>query len=218
MISVLMADDHPLMRAGLKHILEECDDIVLAAEVDNGSDVLTTLRQKGVDVAILDMSMPGRSGIDLIKQIREEHPKLPLLILSAHKEDIYAVRTIKAGASGYLCKDYAASELVAAIRKVASKGCYISPAVAELMARSLQPATDGTMRHSLLSNREYQVFLLLAEGRGSTEIANHLNLSVKTVSTHKLRIKEKMGLENASDLVRYAIKHRLMPDEGGSLE
>lgn len=216
MIRVLIADDHPLMRTGLKHILAECEDMVLAAEADNGFDALAAIREGGIDVAVLDMNMPGRSGIDLIKQIKVEQPKLPLLVLSAHKEDIYAVRTIKAGASGYLCKDYASSELVGAIRKVAARGCYISPAVAELMVKSMHPKADEALRHTLLSDREYQVFLMIAEGRGSTEIADRLMLSIKTVSTHKQHIKEKMALKNVSEFIRYAIRHGLVAGDDGT--
>lgn len=218
MIKVLIADDHPLVREGLKHILADCDDIVFAGEVDNGSDVLAKLRAEPFQVVLLDMFMPGRSGIDLIKQIKSEYPRLPILVLSSHKEDIFAVRTIKAGASGYLCKDYAASGLVDAIRKVAMGGCFISPAVAELMARDFRPVALEATPHTLLSDREYQIFLLIVAGKGLTEIAEQLNLSVKTVSTHKVRIKEKMKLENISEFVRYAINHGLMPDGGGSLE
>lgn len=215
MIRVLMADDHPLMRAGLKHILDECDDIELVAEVDNGHDVITRVREGGIDVVVLDMFMPGRNGIDLIKQVKAEAPQLPILVLSAHKEDLYAVRTIKAGASGYLCKDYAASELLTAIRRVAVRKCYIAPAVAELMARDFHDAAQADLPHTRLTDREYQIFLLLVAGKGGSEIASQLNLSAKTVSTHKTRIKEKMGLDSTSDLVCYAMRHGLMADDGG---
>ena len=215
MIKVLMADDHPLLREGLKHILSDCHDIAFAGEVDNGFDLIAKVRTETFDVILLDMFMPGKSGIELIKQLKHEYPKLAILVLSTHKEDIYAVRTIRAGASGYLCKDYAASGLADAIRKVASGGCFISAEVAELMARDLHAKPQDVTPHTLLSDREYQVFLLIAAGEGSTDIAARLNLSVKTVSTHKARIKEKMKLDNTSDFVRYALKHHLIAESGG---
>lgn len=210
MIRVLMADDHPLLREGMKHLLAECGDIEFAGEVDNGADLIRKLRASSFDVILLDLFMPGKSGIELIKQMRNEFPKIAILVLSSHKEDIYAVRTLKAGASGYLCKDYAASGLVDAIRKVASGGSFISPTVAELMAREMRAAHADVLPHTLLSDREYQVFLLAATGHGSTDIASQLNLSIKTISTHKARIKEKTGLANTTDMVRYALKHKLI--------
>lgn len=210
MIKVLVADDHPIFRAGLKHILMGSSDIAVLGEVDNGISLLSKIRGEAFDVLILDMFMPGRSGVDLIKQIKTETPKLPILVLSTHKEDIYAVRTIKAGAAGYLCKDNTASDLVTAIRKIAGGGMFISPIVAEHLAMDINsPATD-VEPHLLLSNREYQIFLMIVEGKGMTEIAEELNLSVKTISTHKVRIKEKMKLSNASEFVLYAIKHGLV--------
>jgi two-component system, NarL family, invasion response regulator UvrY len=218
MIRVLIADDHPLLREGLKHILADCNDIAIAGEVGNGSDVLAKVRSETFDVVLLDMFMPGKSGIDLIRQVKSEKPKLPILVFSSHKEDIFAVRAIKAGASGYLCKDYVASSLVEALRKVARGGCYISPVVAELMAQNFQPSSHEVTPHALLSDREYQIFLLIVAGKGLTEIAEQLNLSVKTVSTHKVRIKEKMKLDNIPEFVRYAISHGLMPEAGGPLE
>jgi two-component system invasion response regulator UvrY len=212
MIRVLMADDHPLLREGLKHILGDCHDIVFAGEVDNGFALIEKIRAEDFDVILLDMFMPGKSGIELIKQLKSERPKLPILVLSSHKEDIYAVRTLKAGASGYLCKDFAASGLVEAIRKVASGGCFISPTVAELMAHDLQSPTQDVTPHTLLSDREHQVFLLIASGKGVSDIAGQLNLSVKTVSTHKTRIQEKMKLANTAELIRYAIQQGLISE------
>lgn len=212
MIRILMAEDHPLVRKGLQHLLAENSDLTLAAEVDNGNDLLTALRNDQFDVILMDMSMPGRNGIDLIKQIKAEYARLPIVVLSAHKEDMYAVRALKAGAAAYLCKDSAACSLVNAIRKVVGGGCYISPEVAELMAKSLRAPNEEHEPHTLLSDREYQVFLLLAKGMGLTDIAEQLNLSVKTVSTHKTRIKEKMKLGNMSDFVVYALKHKLVAE------
>lgn len=211
MIRVLIADDHPILREGLKHILADCSDIVYAGEAADGHQVLELIGNAAFDIVLLDMQMPGKSGVELIRQIRQEQPKLPILVLSTHKEDMYAVRTIKAGASGYLCKDNAAQGLLQAIRKVASGGVYITPAVAEQLVMDMQPGNrNGVLPHTLLSNREYQVFLLLVGGKSVTDIAGQLNVSVKTVSTHKVRIKEKMGLGNTSELVRYAIHHGLV--------
>lgn len=209
MIKLLIADDHTILRDGLKQILAECSDLVVGGEADNGLDALKKIREEDWDVVVLDMSMPGKGGIELIKQVRTEKPELPILILSMHKEDVYAMRTIKAGASGYLCKDSASSQLVSAIRKVAAGGMYLNPEVAERMAFGLRPVSDAPA-HTLLSDREYQVFILLVQGKALTVIADELSLSVKTVSTHKTRILEKMQAENLSGLIKYAIAHKLL--------
>ena len=212
MIRVLIADDHVILREGLKQILSACSDIVVGGEAGNGIEALKILREGEWNVLILDMSMPGRSGIELIRQIRSEHPKLPILILSMHKEDQYAVRTLKAGASGYLSKDSASSQLVAAIRKVAGGGIFINPEVAEKLALSLRPESDA-LPHTLLSDREYQVFLLLTQGLSISEIADNLNLSIKTASTHKTHIMQKMNAANLVSLIKYAIRHGLADSE-----
>lgn len=213
MIKIIMADDHPLVRAGLKHLLSDSPDMELAAEVDDGFSLLNQVREQTFDIILLDLFMPGKSGIDLIKQLKSERPRTPILVLSTHKEDIYALRTLKAGASGYMCKDYAGSSLIDAIRKVAGGGRYISPAVAELLAEELNSPRPSALPHTLLSDREYQVFLLTAEGKGSTAIAEQLNLSIKTISTHKARIKDKMKLESNTEMLRYAIRHGLIEDD-----
>ena len=211
MIRILIADDHTILREGLKQILSECRDMVVAGEADNGLEALKKVREEEWDVVVLDMSMPGKSGIELVKLIKSEKPRLPILILSMHKEDQYAVRTLKAGASGYLCKDSASAQLVSAIRKVANGGIFISSEVAEKLAYGLRPMSDAPP-HTLLSDREYQVFMMLVQGKGLTEIAADLNLSVKTVSTHKTRIQEKMNADNLSVLIKYAIKHDLLDE------
>lgn len=217
MIRILIADDHAILRAGLKHILAESGDIVVAGEAANGNEALAQVRGGRWDVLVLDMSMPGKSGIELIKQIKGEFPRLPILILSMHREDIYAVRALKAGAAGYLCKDNAETQLQQAIRKVAGGGLYISPAVAERLALGVLQGNDvDAPPHSRLSDREYQVFQAIAAGDGLTEIAHRLNVSVKTVSTHKTRILEKLGLTNTADLIRYALRHNLTPGEGSA--
>ena len=215
MIRVLLVDDHTILREGLKQILSECSDMVVGGEADNGLDAVKKIREADWGVVVLDMSMPGRSGIELIRQIRGEKPKLPILILSMHKEDQYAVRTLKAGASGYLTKESASSQLVSAIRKVAGGGFYVSPEMAEKLAFSLRAESDAPP-HTLLSDREYQIFMLLLHGSHVSAIADELNLSVKTVSTHKTHILEKMGIDNMPALVKYAIRHGLI--DSGELD
>lgn len=214
MIEILIVDDHDILRAGLKHILSETGDIAVTAEAGNGVDALAKLRRGRWDAMVLDMSMPGKSGVDLIRQIKQEFPKLPILVLSMHREDIYALRAFKAGAAGYLCKDNAEAQLAQAIRKVAGGGVFITPAVAERLAVDmLQGHAPDASPHAQLSDREYEVFQHLVAGEGLTDIGRQLNLSVKTVSTHKTRIMEKLGLGNTAELVRYAIRHGLMADQ-----
>lgn len=218
MIRILIADDHDILRAGLKHILQESGDIVVAGEASDGHTALAQVRSGSWDAMVLDLSMPGKSGIELIKQIKSEFPKLPILILSMHQEDIYAVRALKAGASGYLCKDSAETLLAQAIRKVAGGGLFINQAVAEKLAVEMLSGAGSGAPHSRLTDREYQVFLLVAKGLGVTDIGRELNLSVKTVSTHKARILEKMNLGNTAELIRYAIRHRLIDGSDGLAE
>jgi len=213
MVRVLLADDHAVVRAGLREILADTGDIAVAGEAANGQEVLALIRAHDYDLAVLDMSMPGRSGIDLIKQVKSEKPKLRILILSMHSEQQYAVRALKAGASGYLTKESAADELVAAIRRIAGGGAYVSPETAERLALDANRASDAPP-HTLLSDREFQVFQMIVKGTSLTEIAKHLSLSVKTVSTHKTRIMEKMGLANQAELIRYALEHKLLDDGG----
>ncbi|HCX34691.1 MAG TPA: DNA-binding response regulator [Rhodocyclaceae bacterium] len=213
MIRILIVDDHAILRAGLKHLLSEAADIVVGGEAGNGVDALALAREGHWDAIVLDMSMPGKSGIELIRQLKAEHPRLPVLVLSMYAEDIYAVRALRAGASGYLCKDNAEAQLEPAIRKVASGGRYITPAVAEKLALAMLGATGrggDAPPHTRLSDREYQVFRDLAVGLGVTEIGRRLNLSVKTISTHKARLMEKMGFANAAELIQYALRHGLV--------
>lgn len=214
MIKILIADDHAILRAGLKHLLSETEDIVVTGEAGNGTDALALVRSGTWDAIVLDMTMPGKSGIELIKQIKAENPRLPILVLSMHKEDLYAVRALKAGASGYLCKDNAEDQLEQAIRKIATGGRYITATIAENLAAEMLGNPDEAAPHTRLSDREYQVFRLIASGLGLTEIGNRLNLSVKTVSTHKAHLMQKMGLANSSELVQYAVRHGLLDDQG----
>ncbi len=208
MIRILLADDHTIVREGLKQILGDIADFTVVAEAKNGQEVLAEIRVRCPDVLILDLSMPGTSGIALIRQLKSEAPKLPILVLSMHKEEQYAVRAIKAGASGYITKESAAEQLVAAIRKIRGGGVFISPGVGERLAQEYgRPSAEAP--HTTLSEREYQIFQMLVAGMGVTAIASDLCLSVKTVSTHKSRILQKMGMGNSSELIHYAIEHQL---------
>ncbi|MBI3898878.1 MAG: response regulator transcription factor [Gammaproteobacteria bacterium] len=210
MIRIIIADDHPIVREGLKQLLAGAD-FEIVGEARDGHEVLECVRTLKADVLLLDMSMPKKSGIELIKQIKSESPKLRVLVLSMHEEQQYAIRAIKAGASGYLTKESAPALLMSAIRKVAVGGAFISGAVAEQLALGVMPQAVGAP-HTTLSDREYQVFQLLVSGKSVTEIGERLNLSVKTVSTHKARLMEKMRLSNQAELIHYAINHRLVDD------
>ena len=211
MIRVVIADDHTILREGLRQLLGASADVEVVAEAADGHEVLARVRNLDFDVLLLDMSMPGKSGIELIKHVKSEKPKLRVLVLSMHEEAQYAVRAIKAGASGYVTKDSAGTELVTAIRKVAGGGAFISAEVAEQLALGAMPDAEG-LPHTRLSDREFEVFQRLVSGESVTDIAATLNLSGKTVSTHKARLMEKLGIDNQADLVRYALKHRLSGD------
>lgn len=206
---IIIADDHPLVREGLKYILSTNPDYVVAAEVGDGHQLLSAVSDEMYDIALVDMLMPGKNGIELIQQLRQQRPELRILVISSHKEDIYAVRTIRAGASGYLCKDHAASELINAVNRLASGRMYITEEVAEQLALASMHTTP-LKQHNLLSDREYQVFLKIASGRTMTAIAEELNLSLKTVSTYKTRINEKMSFHSSFDIVRYALENDLL--------
>jgi DNA-binding NarL/FixJ family response regulator len=210
-IRIVIADDHMIVREGLKQVLAATSDLQVVGEAQDGHEVLERVRGLDFDVLLLDMSMPGRGGIELIRQVHAEKPKLRILVLSMHQEQQYAIRAIKAGASGYLTKDSASAQLVSAIRKVAGGGAYITSAVAEQLALGAMPQTEGPP-HNALSDREFQVFRALVAGRTVTDIAGELNLSVKTVSTHKARIMEKMNISNPAELIRYAMRHGLVDD------
>jgi DNA-binding NarL/FixJ family response regulator len=213
MIRILIADDHAIVRSGLKQLLSGESDFVVAGEAANGLDALKLLREQSFDVVLMDMSMPGRSGIELIKQVKSEQPKLAILVLSMHKEEQYAVRAMKAGALGYLTKESAPDLLNTAIRKVARGGVYISSGAAERMAIELYGNNDATP-HTSLSDREYQVFRMIVSGMPINGIADKLSLSVKTVSTHKTRILQKMRMNNAAELIHYAVRHQLLDPSG----
>lgn len=215
MIRVVIADDHTIVREGLRQLLAAAGDIEVVAEAVDGFEVLARARSADFDVLVLDMSMPGKSGVELIRQLRTEKPKLRIVVLTMHQEHQYAVRAIKAGASGYLTKDGASAQLVHAIRKVAAGGAFISAEVAEQLAHQAQGA-GAAAPHEVLSDREFEVLRLLAAGVSLTEIGDRLHLSVKTISTHKSHILEKLALANQTELIRYAIAHGLSePLDGG---
>jgi two-component system invasion response regulator UvrY len=209
MIRILIADDHPIVRAGLKQVIADAPDMTVADEAADGHEVLAKVRQGEFDVVLLDLSIPGLSGLDALKQVKSEKPNLRVLILSVHPEDQYAVRVLRAGAWGYVTKASAPEQLIAAIRRVHEGRRYVSPVLAERLAEQLEPGA-ATMPHESLSDREYQVLCLLASGKTVTEIADALALSVKTVSTYRSRILEKMGMRSNAELTHYAIQNRLV--------
>jgi DNA-binding NarL/FixJ family response regulator len=205
LIRILLADDHNIVRDGLKRILAGTPDLQVAAEAASGDEALALVKANDYDVVMLDMSMPGLSGIDLIKRLKLEKPKLRILVLSMHGEQQYAARVLKAGAAGYLNKDSAAELLLGILRKIAAGGVHVGDVAAAALLQS-----GDKQPHEALSNREFEVMRLLVEGVGPTEIAERLHLSVKTVSTHKTRILEKLNLGSTAELVRYALEHRLV--------
>jgi len=209
MIKIIIADDHPIVRAGMKQIIAEAADLVVADEADDGHKLLSKTRQADFDVVILDITMPHMDGLDVLKQLKIEKPKLPVIVLSIHPEDQYALRVLKAGAAGYVTKASAPNELINAIRKVYRGGKYISPAIAEKLAFQLD-ANFEEMPHEALSDREYQVLCMLASGKTVTEMADELALSVKTISTYRARILEKMDMKNNAELIHYAIQNQLV--------
>ena len=207
-IKIIIADDHPLFRRGLKHALEETPDIEVIGEASNGDSLLSMIKSDNLDMVLLDISMPGKSGLDLLKQLKSEYSKLPRLILSVYPEEQYAVRFIKAGASGYLTKESAAEKLAEAIRKIAAGGKYASTAIIEKLAFDFSDSDKPL--HETLSDREYQVFGMISIGKSLTEIGVDLSLSVKTISTHRTRILEKMKMKKNAELIHYAITRNLL--------
>jgi two-component system invasion response regulator UvrY len=215
-IRVLVCDDHSIVRQGLRQMLADTQDLALAAEVADGTQGIAAVRAAAgqgaaIDVVLLDIAMPGRDGLDVLKQLKDEYPKLPVLILSTYPDRQYAVRCLRLGAAGYLNKSADSEQIMAAIRKVAGGGLFITPAIAEQLAAAIAgpggPATQPP--HEALSRREYQVFSLLATGRTVGEIAQQLSLSSNTVSTYRARILEKTGVRNDVELALYAMQHQL---------
>ena len=208
-IRVLIADDHAIVRQGFKQIFSETEDLVVCGEADDGVDALQVARQNEWDVFLLDISMPNRNGIDTLKQLKRELPKQPVLILSMHPEEQYALRALKAGASGYLTKQSAPDQLVTAIRQVARGKKYVSPGVAQQLVEAIADDTEK-LPHERITDREYQVLVLIAKGKPLTQIADELNLGVATVSTYRARLLEKMGLKSTAELIHYGLRHGLV--------
>ena len=207
----MIVDDHAIVREGLKQILADTDDIVVAGEAENGLEAIRLARKQHADVLLLDITMPDKNGIEVLKQIHKEKPDLAVLMLSMHREDQYAIRSLKAGAVGYLNKQSAPNELVKAIRLVASGNKYISPALAQELARHV--ATKDTIApHESLSDREFQTLLMIASGKSVSDIASELSLSVKTVSEYRTRLLSKMNMKNNAELMHYAIRLNLVSD------
>ena len=208
-IRILIADDHPIVRAGFKQVLSETPDLVVADEAGNGQEVLEHLKKKKYDVVLLDISMPGKNGLEILKELKTDYPKLPVLILSIYPEEQYAIRALKAGAAGYLTKESAPHELISAIRKISAGGRYISASLAEKLATYLN--VDMTKSpHETLSDREHQVMRMIASGKTVSEIAESLNLSVKTISTYRTHILEKMKMKNNAEITLYAVQNKLV--------
>jgi DNA-binding NarL/FixJ family response regulator len=206
---VLIADDHPVVRHGLRQILSGNSDVVVVGEAKNGDEALQMARKLDWDVAVLDYSMPGRSGLDLLGDMKREFPQRPVLILSMHPEEMHARRVLKAGGAGYMNKESAGEELAAAIRKVMNGGKYVSSAMAERLALELSPDTQKPL-HEMLSDREYRVMWLLASGKPIKRIAKEMFLSPSTISTYRVRILRKLGVSSNAELVQYAVRHQLV--------
>lgn len=205
MIRLVIADDHAVVRKGLRQILSGEPDITIGGEASNADELLRLVRKRKWDVVVLDITMPGKSGLEVLKDLKQEQPGLPVLVLTIHAEDQFGVRALRAGAVGYLTKEGVPTELVRAVRKVVAGEKYISPALAEALT------TDGkTPTHRMLSNREYEVLRLMASGKTATGVAKALGLSVKTISTYRSRILDKLHLKTTAELMQYAIRNRLV--------
>ncbi|MBS3757282.1 MAG: response regulator transcription factor [Desulfobacterales bacterium] len=209
MFRIFIADDHAVVREGLKQIISEVSDMRVVEESDNGFDVVSYVEMNPYDVIVLDITMPGPNILDLIKELRQKKPRLPILVLSIHPEEQYAVRVLRAGASGYLTKESAPDELVSAIRKVANGGKYVSAALAEKILFTLG-TNEEQMPHDNLSDREYQALCMIASGKTVKSIAEELNLSEKTVSTYRTRVLQKMGMKSNAEITHYAFKYGLV--------
>lgn len=208
-LNLLVVDDHAIVREGLKSILAKAENLTVVGEAGNAPDAMALLRQNPCDLVLLDLSLPGKTGVDVLKMIRDEFPKVRVLVLSTYPEDQYAVRVLKLGASGYITKESAPELLVLAIRKVASGGKYVSAAMAERLLDEIGNDTQHAP-HELLSDKEFEVFKLIAMGKSLTDIADGMRVSIKTISTHRTRIVEKTGFKANADFTRYALQHGLI--------
>ena len=209
MIKVLIADDHPMIREGLKKTLRDEVGIEVVGEAKNGREVLSFVEEHELSVVLMDLSMPELTGFDVLKELKMSHPKLPVLILSMHPEDRFAIRALKVGASGYLTKDSAPLELVNAIRKVVNGGKYVSPTLAEKLVFEIENGSD-LPSHKTLSDREYQIFCMIAQGKSIMEISEALSLSLNTVHTYRTRLLEKMNMKTNTEITQYAIRNNLI--------
>lgn len=209
MVRIHIADDHPLIREGIKKILQEESDMIVVGETSSGLEVFNSIKGQEIDIVLLDISMPGKNGLDILKDLRYNFPKLPVLILSMHSEERFAVRALKAGAAGYVTKEAAPEELVKAIVKIMTGGKYISERLAEKLADELDDTSEKPL-HETLSDREYQVMRLIAFGKNVNEIAGYLSLSPRTIYTYRLRIFKKMKMNKESDIIHYAIQNKLV--------
>ncbi len=209
MIKILIADDHTIVRKGLRQIISENQDMSVAAEAGNGIEILEKVSEESCDLILLDISMPGRSGLDVLKILKCRKPKIPVLMLSVHPEEQYAVRALRAGASGYLTKESAPDELISAIRKISKGGKYVTTSLAEKLAYELEVHVDKPS-HEKLSDREFQVMCMFAAGKKLKTIAEELSLSIQTISTYRIRILEKMKMNSLAEIILYAVKHGLI--------
>ena len=210
MIEILIADDHAIVRAGLKQCVNDTKDIIVKDEANDGEEALKKALQNDYDVILLDITMPGRNGLDIIKEVKNQKPKVKILVLTIHPEEQYAMRVLKAGASGYLTKESAPQELISAIRKVASGGRYISSSLADKLVFEIGAKKENDNNYQSLSDREYQVMCMTAAGAKLNNIAEELSISVKTVSSYRSRILRKLNLANTAELIRFAIDNQLV--------
>jgi DNA-binding NarL/FixJ family response regulator len=209
-IQILIVDDHRMFRQGLKRLIEEHDDVRVTAEAANSAEAIDALRTTSVDVGIFDLSMPGRGGVDLIAHAKELQPAIRVLVISMHGDDPYVTQALRAGADGYMTKEYAADDLLQAVRRVAGGGRYICSSVAEGLARGIVEREGGGQLHTRLTEREYRIFQMLVAGKRGSDIAKELSLSEKTVSTHKANVLQKMDMSNRTELVKYAMRNQLV--------
>lgn len=210
MIRILVADDHAIVRKGLKQIVADTSDLVVTDEASRGSEVLDKISRNEFDVVLLDITMPDKNGLEILEELKLIKPKLPVLILSMHPEEQYAIRALRSGAAGYVTKEGVPDELISAIRKVAAGAKYVSPSLAEKLAAYLEMSSDKPL-HQALSNREYQVMCLIASGKTVKDIAGELSLSIKTISTYRSRILEKMQMKNNMEITHYCVQNHLVP-------